>query len=229
MSRFASIVIATLCLLALTECSETTEPTGTDVKVHFMDFKRADFINQLPKLRDTLSSLFVAYCSSKGSECTFQGNATGECFGFTGETEKEKFNEDNRYVITKLHFKCSDSEGTEFTLTKPLLEEFLTKNRNEIAKNSEVEIAFIEEKLVYPQRNNLDNYIIISVSCVFCVVLIVFNFICQRKKENELVENLANKKDIYTGDGDHEDASAEKFPLANDDEAYPNGVRQTTV
>ena len=54
---------------------ETTNAVdaGTDVKVHFMDFKRADFINQLPKLRDTLSTLFDDYCSSKGSECTFQG------------------------------------------------------------------------------------------------------------------------------------------------------------
>ena len=60
--------------------------------------------------------------------------------------------------------------------------DFVQKSREAIVKESQVDIAFVDDKLVYPARNNLDNFIIIPVSLAFVVALIVFNFVCQRKK-----------------------------------------------
>ena len=59
--------------------------------------------------------------------------------------------------------------------------EFLEKYRDDIVKESGVQIAYVDNKLVYPQRNNIDNWVIVTVSCVVCLFLIVFNLVCQRK------------------------------------------------
>lgn len=75
----------------------------------------------------------------------------------------------------------AEPESKEEYLPKEVLEEFMKNFRNEIVKEGGIDIAYINNQLVYPPRNNLDNYIIVSISCTFCVALIIFNLICQRK------------------------------------------------
>lgn len=58
----------------------------------------------------------------------------------------------------------------------------MIQNRDKIVKNGEVEIAYIDKQLVYPTKNNIENIVIVTVSCAFCVALVIFNWVCQRKK-----------------------------------------------
>lgn len=110
---------------------------------------------------------------------------------------------DNRYIIAKLALTYKNESTNELEYVKKALLsglfnenngvlvnffksqkilEFVKNSRDAIVKDSGVDIAFIDDELVYPQRNNLDNFIIIPISLAFVIALVVFNFICQRKK-----------------------------------------------
>ena len=60
--------------------------------------------------------------------------------------------------------------------------EVLTKYRDQIVRESGVQVAYIESKLVYPPRDNFDNFLIIPISCAFCIAILIFNLVCQHKR-----------------------------------------------
>ena len=58
----------------------------------------------------------------------------------------------------------------------------MIENREEIVKSGGVAIAFIEKQLVYPPRNQIDNYIIIPIVSGVFLLLIVINLIFKVKR-----------------------------------------------
>ncbi len=75
--------------------------------------------------------------------------------------------------------------------------EFLKSSRDALASEAEVQIAYVNNKLIYPKRNNLDNYVIIPVSLGLVLVLVVFNCICQRRRLVTFYPLLKNNSFVY--------------------------------
>ncbi|CAF0774419.1 unnamed protein product [Brachionus calyciflorus] len=162
--------------------SEETAGKEQSVLVHFMDYKKHEFLEQLPVLTKGIADTLNAYCSNVGSKCDYLRpfEFSDKNIKFVGATEKEKFTEDTRFVLGNVYIDTEGSAETKL-LPKSFTLEFLKESRDEIVKNGKVEIAYLDHELVFPPRDNLDNWIIISVSCAFCVALIILNLVCQLK------------------------------------------------
>jgi hypothetical protein len=58
----------------------------------------------------------------------------------------------------------------------------MVENRNEIVKKGEAEIAFIDNELVYPKRDNIDNYIVLPILFSVFFLLIIVNLFFKIKR-----------------------------------------------
>jgi hypothetical protein len=58
----------------------------------------------------------------------------------------------------------------------------MIENRNEIVKKGETEIAYIDNELVYPKRDNIDNYIVLPILFSVFFLLIIVNLFFKIKR-----------------------------------------------
>ena len=58
----------------------------------------------------------------------------------------------------------------------------MKENRDDIVKKGEVGIAYIDNELVYPPRDNLDNYIVLPVLFSVFFILIIVNLVFKIKR-----------------------------------------------
>ncbi|RNA09423.1 hypothetical protein BpHYR1_037932, partial [Brachionus plicatilis] len=213
-------------------CSDHVAPNENSVLVHFMDLKRKEFVQVLPTVVNAIAKAANEFCENQTSSCgnLKNFNITSRNIKFVGSDEKEKYQEETRFLISNIYIDNEGAEEELSVLPKPVALEFFKKHRNDIVKDGKVELAYIDNELVFPQRNNLDNYLIIPISCAFCVLLIVLNLVCQIKTSKaSKPKNKIYKKEPETVDDDRRDNREEnKFPLLNrNEESYdePDSAR----
>jgi len=201
------VCVVAICSIAFSfvlcqDDSANNDPSTQNVLIHFMDYKKAEFISQFQAgVKESIANRLSEFCRNKQNDCLRENEAnyTVEDIGFYGAIEKERLVEDGRFVIVKLYAKQEENKY----LNKDLLKRFVIENREHIVKEGKVAIAYVNKELVYPPRDNTDNYIIVSISCGFCVILVIFNIICLRRRENEIKNELlskAKKSTIYNPD-----------------------------
>lgn len=190
------------------------------VQIHFMDYKRAEFLEVLPKVKTAIADSLSKYCAEHASKCGVEGsvNFTENDIGFIGNSDKERFPEEGRFVIPRLFAtlpsenaiavgdddKVGDNEDLK-AVARPVLEEFLAEHSQDIGKEGGVAIAYVNDKLVYPPRDQLSNILIVSISCGITLILIIVNLICQRISSNRLKKQLFKRKPIYDDNDGNDD------------------------
>lgn len=86
--------------------TEIPDKLSDEILVHFMDFKRSEFIEILPTFKEVVSNLLNEYFANNTD--LNSSNFTQESIVFIGDNDKERFEEENRYVISKLAIKRAD-------------------------------------------------------------------------------------------------------------------------
>jgi len=172
-----------------------------NVQIDFMDYKKSEFVSKyFTRIKESIAGSLSEYCKNNDT-CKRDNNAnyTVNDIGFYGTTEKEKIIEKGRFLIVKLYAKKDETEY----LPKTVLKDIIVASRANIVKEGQVAIAYIDQTLVYPKRDDLDNIIIVSISCSFVVILVIFNIICLKKREKEIKDELfskVKKSNIYNPD-----------------------------
>jgi len=189
------ISIYSICFIRNALCQEDSDgPTKNNVLIHFMDYKKLEFVSLFEAgVKESIANRLTDFCKIKENDCARDNNAnyTIEDIGFYGALEKEKIIENGRFIIVKLFAKQDNSKY----LSSDLLKRFVIEHRENIVKDGKVAIAYIDKELVYPARDNTDNYVIVSISCGFVVILVIFNMICLKKSSNQAKEEfLKNAK-----------------------------------
>jgi len=205
-------------------------PQNNHVQIDFMDYKRVEFVSKfLPRIKELIASSLTEYCRNNDT-CRRENSAnyTVDDIGFYGSTEKERILEKGRFVIVKLFAK---KDADDF-LPKPVLKDIIVASRANIVNEGQVAIAYIDGTLVYPKRNDLDNIIIVSISCSFVVILIIFNIICLKKREKEIKDELIGKvknNKIYNPDKSSDKSDNLKKRINKKDSADYNTNEEDSV
>lgn len=215
-----------------------------EVKVHFMDYNTLEWQALESTVKSTITTQLDDYCSS--NDCKITGTNVNSTVVFTGA--KGTFSIDGRFAIVDISATIGST-----ALTSEVLEQFMIARRADIVSGSKAVIAYVNDKLVYPARDNTDNYVIISVSSTVVLGLFILNLVLTKKRNKEIKDALSNgkKNDIYSSPDnspkkinnnkseetvplrqfEEEDSGVPGFPKANEEpilstsESMYNGVR----
>lgn len=215
------ISIYSICFFRNSLCQEESDdPKNNNVLIHFMDYKKKEFVETfVTGVKESIANRLTDFCKTKENDCSRENNAnyTIEDIGFYGALEKEKIIENGRFIMVKLYARQDNSKY----LSSDLLKRFVIEHRENIVKDGKVAIAYIDKELVYPARDNTDNYVIVSISCGFVLILVIFNMICLKKRENDIKEEIIGKSRkgaIYNNQdkSDHTTEGAKKRNKTNE-------------
>lgn len=210
MAHHAAILSICLAFLATVSC--------TQVKVHFMDYNSAEWNAVESNIKRVVTNELEDYCKISTSTCGLSSiNNVSASVTFTGS--KGTHTIDGRYAIVEISAVVS---GT--TLTKEILETFALDRRAAIVSGATAPIAFINDVLVFPARDQTDNYVIITISCTVVVGLFIINLVLTKKRNDEFKKRLTadQKKEIYASNTEPNQTSPKrKLSSKSDQEQMP--------
>lgn len=198
------IVSTTICLLLIftVNCQR--------VKVNFMDYNAVEWQALEVTVKNVITNKINDYCSTSNCQTASNNIST---VTFTGS--KGTYEIDGRYAVVYISAKTANSEA----LSAEVLEQFMIARRAEIVTAANVNIAYVNGKLVYPARDHTDNYVIISISTTVTIALLVLNLVLTKKRNDEIKLALVNgKKEIYAS---KEENSPKKERLTQSEESMP--------
>jgi len=222
MLPFLRILGICLVIFASANCQGT-------VKVHWMDQTYNEWLDLVAGVKTSLVTRLNEYCTTNDCKITSGGNnITANGVVFVGATDKLKYVIDGRFIICNIQVSTNEQ-----SLTSEVLEAFMVNQRQNIVDDGKVAIAYVNKKLVYPPRDNLDNYLIISISSSIVLGLFILNIILTKKREHDemkVLKNMAtsprNTKDTRIKEGMSNGKKGDIYTSPNDSEESKNRAKK---
>jgi hypothetical protein len=177
------VLLAFFCLVLNINCE--------NVKVQFMDYTSSEWSAIESSVKTVIASKLNDYCKANddcGVTRTNSDNISATDLKFAGN--KDSFTIDGRFAVVYISAIVENQ-----AITGTILEAFMKEKRQSIVDDSGAAIAYINDELVFPARDNTDNYVIISISSTVVLGLFILNIVLTKKREKKELQIL---KDMAT-------------------------------
>lgn len=203
------VLLAFFCLVLNINCE--------NVKVQFMDYTSSEWSAIESSVKTVIASKLNDYCKANddcGVTRTNSDNISATDLKFAGN--KDSFTIDGRFAVVYISAIVENQ-----AITGTILEAFMKEKRQSIVDDSGAAIAYINDELVFPARDNTDNYVIISISSTVVLGLFILNIVLTKKRDKSIKVNGSTEVEKKSSKLEENNKSPRKAIYSKPEETMP--------